>query len=302
MPIGRRKLIATGLLGSIAAWLPSTAAQGRAFKDVGQLREAVMAAFRAAPGVGQVRADPEDLAKFSVVINGATVTSDLTNLFGYLAAYPDEDADEAIARFVRARVEGRDAPVRDETLVAVIRSRAYLEEAKRQGVEVLQEPAGADLFVVYMADRPDSMSPISAKDIPDKSLADARRVALGNVRKWLPKVVADGGLGGGVLYYVEGNTLLSPSLLLVDEFWTSVAVRFPGDVLFAIPRKDQLFIFNDDGNSRTEALARGLIKATLDEGFNLLSPTLYARRKGRIVALTDTWAVVGGQGARDPAL
>lgn len=285
MWIGRQRLIVTGLLGSIAAWLTSTMAESRSFQDLGGLREAVMVSARATPGIGKVLADPNDRAKFTAVINDRTLTSDVTNLFGHISAYPDENADEAIGRFVRSMVESQDASISDNKIVMVIRSSGYVEETKRLGMDVLQEPAGADLFVVYMADRPDSMSPINAKDLLDKSLGDVRKVALGNIRKWLPKVVADGSLGGGVLYYVEGNTMLSPSLVLLDEFWKSIATRFPGDVLFAIPRRDQLFIFDDE--SKNEALARRLIEVTIEEDFDLLSPLLYARRKGRIVAVSD---------------
>ena len=285
MLIGRRHLMMTGFVGSVAAWRGCAKAEDRSFKDVGELRESVMVAFKAAPDVGKVIADPMDPAKFTAVINGTTLTSDVTNLFGYLAAYPDENADEAIARFVRTRLDGQDTSISDENLVVVIRTRDYVEETKRVGLNVLHEPAAAGLFRVYMVDRPDSMSPLNATDLSGRPLEDVRKVALGNVQKWLPRVVSDDALGAGVLYYVEGNTMLSPSLMLLDEFWKSIAARFPGDVLIAIPRRDQLFIFDDNGNSKSEALARGLIRATIEENFNLLSPLLYARRKGRIVTV-----------------
>lgn len=286
MRIGRRKLMVTGLASSLAAWLTSACTKGPVYNDTGKVREAVMASFRAAPGVTKVVADPFNGAKFTAVINGETITADVSELSGYLSAYPEENADEAIARFVRARLERQDVPVTDDMIVLVVRSRDYVEAAKRSGLDVLNEPAGADLFAVYMADRRDTMVLISAKDLPDKPLVEARKVALGNMRKWLPKVVADDTLGGGVLYYVDGNPSLSTGLLLVDEFWKSIEARFPGDVLVAIPRRDQLFIF-DDSDPKTEAVARRLIKATYAEGFNLLSPRLYARRRGQIVALRD---------------
>ena len=81
--------------------------------------------------------------------------------------------------------------------------------------------------------------------------------------------------------------MLSTGLVILDEFWKSIATRFPGDVLFALPRRDQLFIFKDDGNARTKALAHHLIKVTFEENFNLLSPLLYARRMGQIVVVSD---------------
>ncbi|HWI86318.1 MAG TPA: hypothetical protein VNT42_08365, partial [Sphingomonas sp.] len=94
-------------------------------------------------------------------------------------------------------------------------------------------------------------------------------------------------LGAGVLYYVEGNTMLSTSLILLDDFWKFVAARFPGNVLIALPRKDQLFLFDDDGNAASRAAIRRLIDVTFEDNFNLLSRRLYARRGGTIVAVTD---------------
>ena len=80
--------------------------------------------------------------------------------------------------------------------------------------------------------------------------------------------------------------MLSTGLILLDEFWKSIETRFPGDVLIAVPRRDQLFIF-DDGNSSAKALARRLIDVTTRENFNLLSEKLYARRNGEIVLVGD---------------
>jgi uncharacterized protein YtpQ (UPF0354 family) len=287
MRIGRRELMAMGLFGAIGAWLVVTKIYGRANGDVGEFRETVMAAVRARPGVDSVTPDPRDRAKFKMVRGGQPSTADVTNLFGYISAYSEENADELIARFVKSLTEDMGLPIKDSAIVPVIRGRDYIEDIARRGLEVLHEPAGADLMVVYMADRPDSMSPINAHDVPDKTLADVRELALDNLRSWLPKVVADPSLGEGVLYLVEGNPMLSTGLVILDEFWKSVAARFPGDVLIALPRRDQLFIFNDDGSARTKALARQLIKATLEDNFNLLSPLLYARRKGKILVVTD---------------
>ena len=136
-----------------------------------------------------------------------------------------------------------------------------------------------------MADLPDSMSPIAPKDVPGKDFQTVREIALNNMRRWLAKVVADNQLQLGVLYVVQDNTMLSTSLILLDEFWKSIETRFPGDVLIALPRRDQLFIF-DEGDSAAKTVARRLIDATTRENFNLLSQKLYARRGGKIVLVT----------------
>lgn len=278
----RRTLSAMALFNSISAWLSRAMAKEVPFADVKAFRNAVMAAFRARPGVESVVPDVNDSARFTIMFRGQSSTADVTNLFGYLSAYPKENAQEAIARFVNAITQDGSS-IEDGGIVAVIRGLDWLQQVTRTGLDVLHESAGADLVTVYMADRPDSMQPISTQALPGKTLKDVRTIAQGNLRRWLPKVISDDSLGYGILYYVEGNTMLSTGLLILDEFWTSIAARFPADVLFAIPRRDQLFIFNDDGSEKTEALARRLIDATFADNFNLLSPLLYARRDRRIV-------------------
>jgi hypothetical protein len=269
------------LLSSISAWWSG---KGRPFADIAEFRQLIMMTVERRHLAENVVADPVDPAKFAMTVHGDSSTVDLTNIYGYINAYPEQDSGELIDRFVRSITEDHDKPVADESIVAVVRSREYVDS---MGQDILHEPLGADLVVLHMADLPDSMAPITKADVPGKDLAAVREIALGNIRQWLPKVVSDDSLGDGVLYYVEGNTMLSTSLILLEDFWTSVAARFPGDVLIALPRKDQLFLFDDDGNARSLARIRQLIDATIEDNFNLLSPQLYARRGGAIVAATE---------------
>jgi uncharacterized protein YtpQ (UPF0354 family) len=283
MGMDRRGILAMGLFSAFAAWWPAKA-KPRSFASVAEFRQYIMTVIRQRHLAEHVVADPADPAKFSMKVNGDTASIHVTNIYGYITAYPEENTDEAVERFIKSITEPQNKPVDDENILAVIRSREYVEAV---GQEVLHEQLGADLVILYMADRPDSMVPIRKTDVPGKDLASVRTTALDNVRKWLPKVVADGQLGAGTLYYVEGNTMLSTSLILLDDFWKSVAARFPGDVLIALPRKDQLFLFDDDGSANSRAAVRRLIDATIEENFNLLSPQLYARRGGKVVAVSD---------------
>lgn len=268
------------LFKSLSSWLERGRSQTPRFANILEFREYVIAAVLKHPGVDGAETDSEDPAKFTFTIDGGISSVDLTNFFGYITANPDEDADKEIARFIRSGIHAE--PGTDDPIVAVIRSREYTDHCEANSLDVLYEPLTADLMIVYMVDRPDSMAGLSAKDVPDKDLQSLRAIALQNVRQWLPKVIEDGELQFAVLYLVEGNTMLSTSLVLLDEFWESIRTRFPGNVLIAIPRKDQLFIF-DDGGPAVEAAARRLIDVTFQDGFNLLSENLYARRGGRIV-------------------
>jgi uncharacterized protein YtpQ (UPF0354 family) len=150
--------------------------------------------------------------------------------------------------------------------------------------DALIKPFVGELMIVYMTDLPGSMSPVARNEFL-KDLAELRTIALSNVRKWLGHVKSDDQLQAGTLYFVEGNTMLSPTLILLDEFWTFIKNRYPGDVLIAVPRRDQLFVFNDDVQGA--ALARRLINITFQDNFSLLSDRIFARRNGRIVAVKD---------------
>jgi uncharacterized protein YtpQ (UPF0354 family) len=275
-------IFAMALFSTIAGFLRRAKAQKRRFSSMTEFRELVIAELKRQPGVDSAVAVPSDPAKINVKIDGVEATANVTNVFGHLNSYPDEDADAAIQRLVRGLTETR-PKASEENLIAVIRTQQYVEHLKSMGLDLLYEPLVGEIAVVYMTDLPDSVSPVVPKDFPGRSPADLRTVALDNIRKWLPKIVSDGQLGIFYLYYVDGNTMLSTSLVLLDEFWQSIKPHFPGDVLFALPRRDQLFIF-DASNPRAQSAARQLIDVTIKDGFNLLSDKIFERRNGKLLA------------------
>ncbi|TIQ23003.1 MAG: DUF1444 family protein [Mesorhizobium sp.] len=282
-PVTRRGIFAMALFSSIAGLLVHVKAQKQRFPDIAEFRELVIAALKRQPGVESAIADPSDPAKINTRIGDTDTASDITNVFGYLNSYPDEDAEAAIDRFARALAEAHLAKAGENNLIAVVRTHQYVDQLTSTGMDLLSEPLVGELAIVYMADLPNSMSPVAPKDFPGRTLSDLRGVALDNVKKWLPKIVSDGELGIVHLYYVDGNTMLSSSLVLLDEFWLSSRPQFPGDVLFVLPRRDQLFVF-DAGNSQAQTAARRMIDVTFEDGFNLLSDKIFERRNGKLLA------------------
>jgi uncharacterized protein YtpQ (UPF0354 family) len=274
------------VFSTLSSWLGGTTPRTRRLADMAAFRAQVIAAIEREPDVDEVVANAGDPAKLEIKIAGQPATADLTTIFGHLKAYPDEDVDSAVGRIVRSLIEPKPTTVSADSIVALVRSRDYIDLVAKTGTDMYHEPLGADLAVVYMVDRPDSMLSITRQDVQQLDLQSLRQAAYNNLRRHLAKVVADDRSPVGVLYYVEGNTMLSTSLVLVDAFWRSIAARFPGDVLIALPRKDQLFIF-DEAHPEAMSVARRLIEVTTGENFNLLSPHLYARRGGRIVMVED---------------
>lgn len=271
------------LLTSLASFLGRAKAQKQRFPDIAEFRELVIAALKRQPGVESAFADPSDSAKINTKIGDVDVTSDTTNIFGYLNSYPEENAEAAIDRFVRVLVEAHLAKAGENNLIAAIRTQQYVDQLISMGMDLLTEPLVGELAIVYMADLPDSLSPVAEKDFPGRTLSDLRGIALDNVKKWLPKIVSDGELNIAYLYYVDGNTMLSTSLVLLDDFWRSIKPHFPGDVLFALPRRDQLFVF-DASNPQAQSAARQMIDVTFKDGFNLLSDKIFERRNGKLLA------------------
>ena len=256
--------------------------------DVNELREAVVEIVRRKPGVVSVLPDAGDPARIIIRVGEQTSTADLTNLLNRIRAYPDENKDKLIAEFAASIDDLQNKFFREKDLVAVLRTSAYVDQVSKMMPGALAEPLIGELMIVYMADMPSSMSPVVQDALPEKNLAEVRDIALSNVRGWLGKVISDDRLQIATLYYVEGNTMLSPTLILLDEFWTSIADRYPGDALIAVPRRDQLFIAKDDVNGR--ALVRKLINVTFAEDFNILSQRIFARRNGKIVAVDELGA------------
>jgi hypothetical protein len=275
----RRAALAISLLGSFVSWPRVAKARKHKFRDVSELRDILIGRLKRLPGVDSVTVVASDPAKIDIKVGDSSWTSDVTNLFQYFRVYPDDDTDAEIDRWLRSVIQARGRVLDDDNLVAVVRSRDYIDEGIRMGMEFMQEPLMGDLAIVYMIDMPDAVSPLLPDEVAGRTLQSLHALAFENVRKWLPKVVADGAAASGMLYYIDGNMTLSPSLILLDEFWASIASDFPGDCLIALPRRDQLFVYNADAVVE----AKHMIEITMQDNFSLLSDMLYARRGGKLM-------------------
>jgi len=146
LQIERRRLMAIALF----SWLPGGRApaktEKRTFANIAELREYCMDALKRQPGVDSVVADPGDRAQFTVMISGEPVTGNVTNVFAYIKANPDEDAEYIAGRFIRSIAVDSKAVVRESNIVAVIRTRDYVASSLAANPGILHEPLGADLL------------------------------------------------------------------------------------------------------------------------------------------------------------
>lgn len=270
------------LLTTLVGWVGKADAAPRPLRTMAELRDHIIGILRQTPSVTDVTPDRTATEKLSFRVGGTAVDSDLTDLFNRLRAYPDDDPDTTIGQHVRGLTQFAQGA---GSFVLVLRSESYIAEIGKMMPNLLSEPYVGDLRIAYMVDRPDSLTPVKLDDFPDKPINEIKSEARANARQWLDKVVAEDAFGVGSLYYVEGNTTLSPSLVLLEEFWNSIKSRFPTNALIAVPRRDQLFVFDDTPDGK--AIARRLIDVTMKEDFSLLSDRLYARRGGKIVAVEE---------------
>jgi uncharacterized protein YtpQ (UPF0354 family) len=276
----RRKVIFMAKLTWLTSLWKTARADTLTFSNVEQLRvyvvEAVQQHFEI---VHNVTLDANDPAKFSADINGEQISGDVTNLFGYIVSYRDEDPKLLVDRFVRSLALKRD--VTTSNLVFVIRTQYYVDSIVQKFDNAVSEPLIDELNVVYMFDSADAMSPIKTDEMMGKTLPELREIAQINIRKWLPKIKVDSSIAPILLYYVEDNTMLSSSLIIMDDFWNSVEASVSPDVYLALPRRDQLFIMDAKFPDGLPAL-RKLIQLTEQDGFNLLSNKLFRRRNGKL--------------------
>lgn len=278
----RRGLLALALSFAGTGFLQRAFAQPLRPASIAELRDLVIAKLKTKPGVSGVVPVKRQPAVIQAQIGGARSTINVTNLFAQLNAYPDREMSETIETFIRPLVQQSPKPVDTGSIVPVLRTTAYVGSLRKTGVRAIDRFFTGDLSILYMVDGPDSMSPVSGADI-GLAPANVHGIALANLEKWLGKMGADD-RKLFVHYSVDGNEMLAPSLLLLDGFWQRIAPRFRGDVLIALPRRDQLFIF-DASDPQAEAAARRLIAVTWNDTFNLLSGKLYRRRNGRIAVV-----------------
>jgi uncharacterized protein YtpQ (UPF0354 family) len=281
----RRTVFSMGLFAVFSSLVKIAFANEPDFQDVSQLRSYVIEKLKAVyPQISGISLDPDDNAKFQANINDYDIRADVTNLFGYITNYKEEKSSIQIDRYVKALSFQFNANV--DKIVFVVRSSEYVSALNAEDVEFVTEPLAADLHVVFMADGADSMIPIRIEEMIGKDIIEIKKDARENVINWLPKLVTDNSISPIRLFYIEGNTMLSTSLILLDEFWQSLSSDGPKNYYFAIPRRDQLFLLDSENEDALPTL-RYLVELTFKDNFNLLSSNIYSYDGGKIDKVRD---------------
>jgi len=258
--------------------------------ELSDFRDLVTARAKSLGSKAEFQLDPENPGKFSMNSDGDFAgKADLYNAFKEFDVYDDANLDESVHKLATVILQNeRDSDDVDKSnIVLVLRSTEYIEAVKAQNDAIISSPLIGELHEFYMVDTPEAMRGLLKSDSNVENLEELRELALVKVKNSLSNIVTDASLEGMTLYYVEDNTFLTSSLILLDEFWESVDDKYQKKCLIALPRKDQLFIF-DAEHPQAMQLAEHMVSVTFAEDFNLLTPQIFRRENGQISLVNQT--------------
>jgi len=252
--------------------------------DNNHIRKLVFEAVRKLdPDMPLRLAEDNDTTIYTGEGDDQTSHMDIGNLAAHLRAYPDDDVQETVERFARTALlsNTESEEIDDSCVMVALRPDEYVDHIKNLGAEIMSKPFMGDLHIVYFYDTPDAMRTLSQSDMGERTMDETHEIALSNIRDWFPRLVSDDSQKVFHLYYVDENNLLTSSMVLLDEFWEYLEERHGPEFLFALPRKDQFFVV-EPSNPEQMDVAKWLINATWEDGFNLMSPLVHKRAGGKI--------------------
>jgi hypothetical protein len=229
--------------------------------------------------------------EFTVTMpDASTQTVHLDNLYQSCAANPKRKEEE-IARFARIFLAGPAAEtILPKNVVPLVRDRALVKELEeslarraepdKPKPELLFEPLGADLVIIYVCDNPETIQYLSREDLKELHLSGQtlRELALENLRRILPDVKSQGANG---LHFFSADNCYEPSLVLSDKLWERFRNEIKGEILFGIPARGVLMVAD---SSVPEAVAH--LKKLAGELFRKqpyrITEKIYVRHPDRI--------------------
>ncbi len=175
----------------------------------------------------------------------------------------------------RADTGSAEAGIKIADVLPVVRSVRFLEAMNRNDSTyvALHEPLTDDLCVMYVQDLPKSSRFLTKRDLTDQKIdLDAlRSAALENLRA-KSKTATWTQRGPVKMLHLDGN--YEASMLVLDDFWTSVAVD--GEVVVAVPARDLCLI---TGTNSADGIAklREIAAQSADTIDHPVSSSVYVR-------------------------
>jgi uncharacterized protein YtpQ (UPF0354 family) len=143
------------------------------------------------------------------------------------------------------------------------------------------EPLVADLLVTYAFDLPETFQMVRVRDIKRLGLSpeQLRATAVANLKQQLGNI---GRVGDPpVMKMVVGNDL-EACVLLVDDFWQTLANKIPPEILVGVPTRDALFVSSSQaGQDGIQKLHEAVKEARSGDDTHWLTEQLLVRRANK---------------------
>ncbi|MBY5763670.1 hypothetical protein HFO06_11275 [Rhizobium leguminosarum] len=260
-------------------------------ETLAQLRDAVAARLRSEPEVEEVAIDPGNPAVLRVrLANGGseavTGTVDVTNVYGRLCTLRNDlDREAAIENLVQSVLVTVRRPELDlQHVFANIRFRQPGNE--QDAATSLAEELAGDVAIVLQLDTPQSLVGLSRADLGERSVAEIRQAAQGNILREMSKLQEERVNDHMIAYRIDDNPPLTPAIVLTDEFWAMVDKNFPDGAFLILRQRDEVAVI-DRKAPFALITARQLIDMAKHRGVDFLSDRIFERRDGRLVTVTE---------------
>ncbi|WP_246270972.1 hypothetical protein [Rhizobium sophorae] len=260
-------------------------------ETLAQLRDAVAARLRSEPEVQEVAIDPGNPAVLRVRLansgsEAVTGTIDVTNVYGRLYTLRNDlDREAAIENLVQSVLVTVRRPELDlQHVFANIRFRQPGNE-QDAATSLAKELAG-DVAIVLQLDTPQSLVGLSRADLGERSVAEIRQAAQGNILREMSKLQEERVNDHMIAYRIDDNPPLTPAIVMTDEFWAMVDKNFPDGAFLILRQRDEVAVIDRKAPSALTT-ARQLIDMAKHRGVDFLSDRIFERRDGRLVAVTE---------------
>ncbi len=191
--------------------------------------------------------------------------------------------DEIVRAFVAAMSARWSGKTDRSRIVPVIKDRQWLEDQRSafraRGIEQehVAERFNNELAIVYVEDDPTRMRYIMTGEDIGIARAELRALAVENLKRILPKIEMR---GVGELSMLSAGGDYEPSLLLIDDIWSSGQIKVPGDIVVAVPARDVLLVTGSRSRLGLKGI-RELAAKFRAQGPYGLTDTLFVYRNGR---------------------
>ncbi|WP_020050477.1 hypothetical protein [Rhizobium leguminosarum] len=240
-------------------------------ETLAQLRDAVAARLRSEPEVEEVAVGPGDPAVLRVrlanggseAVTGTAAIENLVQSILVTVRRPELDLQHVFAN-IRFRQPGNE----------------------QDAATPLAEELAGDVAIVLQLDTPQSLVGLSRADLGERSVAEIRQAAQGNILREMTNLQEERVNDHMIAYRIDDNPPLTPAIVLTDEFWAMVDKNFPDGAFLILRQRDEVAVIDRKVPSAL-ITARQLIDMAKHRGVDFLSDRIFERRDGRLVAVTE---------------